>query len=168
MNGVSLARQKILAGVGGKRSWYRVRVIIVGEEQYFAKARLLSSRDTFNCSGVTLSHETRFQIISTGERLSMSSSALPSSPPRRAQLRGSAPYGKSHEDLVIYCSICFLPVPSDNVTDHPGNRNVNTLPLFWLTSCGHITCSSHIFPNGGTIIQFRGGGEDSRTSKGRH
>ena len=42
-------------------------------------------------------------------------------------------------DLVFYCSVCFRGLTSSKDQLQTG---------VWLTSCGHIVCSVHIFPNG--------------------
>lgn len=73
------------------------------------------------------------------------SSLIPSSPPIAAQRQSPAARGRNAEDLITYCCVCFLPVASSARADET-ERN----PLFWLTSCGHIVCGSHVFPGGGT------------------
>lgn len=76
-------------------------------------------------------------------------SSLISSSPIAAQRQSPAARGRNAEDLITYCCVCFLPVASTRTDDTERN------PLFWLTSCGHIVCGSHVFPEGGTDISGR-------------
>lgn len=72
--------------------------------------------------------------------LSAPQSSLPAAARRQSPARDNA------EDLVTYCCVCFLPAASARTgegDDTEGN------PPFWLTSCGHIVCGSHVFPDGG-------------------
>lgn len=62
-----------------------------------------------------------------------------SSPSNR--IRESSPSDEISRDLVFYCTVCFTPLA--------GSGDADQNPQFWLTSCGHIVCSSHIFPDGG-------------------
>ncbi|KAF8474797.1 hypothetical protein BDZ91DRAFT_779398 [Kalaharituber pfeilii] len=52
--------------------------------------------------------------------------------------------GESNDmDLVIYCCICFQPLSSS-----PPRQQGDEESPFWLTSCGHIACTEHIFADG--------------------
>lgn len=68
------------------------------------------------------------------------SAALPAQDPSRQP-------EPNDNDLFLYCCICFHPLssPPARVTNSEGD-DCNP---FWLTSCGHITCATHIFPEGG-------------------
>ncbi|RPB10512.1 hypothetical protein P167DRAFT_246557 [Morchella conica CCBAS932] len=68
------------------------------------------------------------------------SSINSSSPATRNQ--SSYTSGRNSEDLITYCCVCFIPV-SNGLGNTSGGD-----PQFWLTSCGHIVCGSHCFPNG--------------------
>ncbi|KAF8422014.1 hypothetical protein EV426DRAFT_643520 [Tirmania nivea] len=49
-------------------------------------------------------------------------------------------------DLFLYCCICFQPLSSPPTQASDGEDDDRN--PFWLTSCGHITCGAHIFPEG--------------------
>ncbi|KAG0642301.1 hypothetical protein HOY80DRAFT_649828 [Tuber brumale] len=79
----------------------------------------------------------------------MSSSVIPSSPPPRQEVQmtpTAASDARNSEDLIIYCCVCYLPVTSTGGSSARGESN--NYPAFWLASCGHIVCSSHVFPDG--------------------
>ncbi|KAG0136516.1 hypothetical protein HOY82DRAFT_624915 [Tuber indicum] len=86
----------------------------------------------------------------------MSSSVIPSSPPPRQEAQMSptaASDTRNSEDLIAYCCVCYLPVSStrgSSATNSARGKS-NDYPAFWLASCGHIVCSSHVFPDGGMI-----------------
>ncbi|PWW78672.1 hypothetical protein C7212DRAFT_361678 [Tuber magnatum] len=86
----------------------------------------------------------------------MTSSVMPSSPPPRQEVQISSTAAsdtRNSEDLIIYCCVCYLPVSSiggDNAIN-PTRGKSDNYPAFWLASCGHIVCSSHVFPDGGMI-----------------
>lgn len=86
----------------------------------------------------------------------MSSSVMPSSPPPRPEPQmpsAAASDTRNSEDLIIYCCVCYLPVSStegDSAIDSARGKSTN-YPAFWLASCGHIVCSSHVFQDGGMI-----------------
>ncbi|KAI5845019.1 hypothetical protein DFP73DRAFT_594162 [Morchella snyderi] len=69
-----------------------------------------------------------------------SSSINSSSPATRNHSPSTS--GRNSEDLITYCCVCFIPV-SNSLGNTSGGD-----PQFWLTSCGHIVCGSHCFPNG--------------------
>ncbi|RPB01109.1 hypothetical protein L873DRAFT_1677900 [Choiromyces venosus 120613-1] len=78
---------------------------------------------------------------------------MPSSPPPRQEVQISSTAAsdtRNSEDLIIYCCVCYLPASSagsDRAINSARGKS-NGYPTFWLASCGHIVCSSHVFPNG--------------------
>ncbi|KAI5818437.1 hypothetical protein BZA77DRAFT_342837 [Pyronema omphalodes] len=63
----------------------------------------------------------------------------PMSSPRQVSSTGSP--RKNKNDPIFHCRVCFKGLPATASKDP-------TQPPFWLTSCGHIVCSDHIFPEG--------------------
>ncbi|TGZ77602.1 hypothetical protein EX30DRAFT_195008 [Ascodesmis nigricans] len=56
--------------------------------------------------------------------------------------RERTPSDDATRELVFYCTVCFTPLA--------GSGRNSRDPPYWLTSCGHIVCSNHLFPDGGS------------------
>ncbi|KAF8459042.1 hypothetical protein BGX38DRAFT_313927 [Terfezia claveryi] len=69
----------------------------------------------------------------------VASTALPAQGP-------SPQPGSNDNDLFLYCCVCFQPLSSPPAPASDGEDDDRS--PFWLTSCGHITCATHIFPEG--------------------
>jgi hypothetical protein len=51
-------------------------------------------------------------------------------------------------DLIFYCRVCFKGISTEKSAD-------KDQPPFWVTSCGHVVCSEHVFPNGSEFASPR-------------
>jgi hypothetical protein len=74
-----------------------------------------------------------------------------SSPPQAGLEQVQDPWeNQSTEDLIASCCVCFLPMSSvkKHCRSNVSGRG-DEAPRFWLTSCGHILCSSHLFQDSG-------------------
>ncbi|KAA8899515.1 hypothetical protein FN846DRAFT_173080 [Sphaerosporella brunnea] len=82
------------------------------------------------------------RVLPCGSRLSAFSPILRASPMSSPPTITKQPDQPGYsDDLIFYCRICFRGLATETPRD-PDQ------PAFYVTSCGHLVCSEHVFPNG--------------------
>jgi hypothetical protein len=59
-------------------------------------------------------------------------------------------------DLIFHCRVCFKGLSTEKSAD-------KDRPPFWVTSCGHVVCSEHVFPNGSEFTSSMRNGKQKLT-----